>query len=174
MLALVQMAKTAAAARRLKQARVPFISVLTDPTTGGVYASFAVTGDIILAEPDALIGFAGPRVIAAVAPGDAAHAEGRPDRRILLEHGWVDAIVERPRLRNVWRRSCSYPSCPGATSRGTPTRPSAASACCTHGLGRRAAGAPPERPTALDYIQRMLPQFVELHGDRQSTATIRR
>ena len=99
MLSLVQMAKTAAAAMRLHRAGVPLISVLTDPTTGGVYASFASQGDIILAEPRALIGFAGPRVIEQITgqprPADAQTAE------YLLEHGQIDGVVDRTRLRNV-------------------------------------------------------------------------
>src|SRR5437879_6729038 len=98
MLSLVQMAKTTAAAVRLRQRGVPFISVLANPTTGGVYAGYASQGSIILAEPGALIGFAGPRVIEGVtgkpAPRDAQTAE------FLLQHGMVDAVVERARLRN--------------------------------------------------------------------------
>ena len=94
---LLQMAKTAAALAQLKQARLPFISVMTDPTTGGVSASLAMLGDLNLAEPRALIGFAGPRVI------QQTVRETRPDgfqrSEFLLEHGALDMIVDRRELR---------------------------------------------------------------------------
>ena len=96
-LSLMQMAKISAALARLDEARLPFISILTDPTTGGVTASFAMLGDVILAEPKALIGFAGPRVIEQTIrqklPKDFQRAE------FLLEHGMVDAVVDRRELR---------------------------------------------------------------------------
>ena len=99
---LMQMAKTAAALARLGRARVPFISVLTDPTTGGVTASFAGLGDVLIAEPGALIGFAGPRVIEQITkqklPADAQRAE------FLLEHGLVDLVVHRRDLRSTLAR----------------------------------------------------------------------
>ena len=103
MLALVQMAKTAAAATRLHAARVPFITVLTDPTTGGIYASFANQGDVILAEPGALIGFAGPRVIEQTT-GERA-PEGTHRAEFLLEHGMLDAVVPRHELRDYLIRA---------------------------------------------------------------------
>jgi acetyl-CoA carboxylase carboxyl transferase subunit beta len=94
---LMQMAKTAAAVARLGSAGVPYISLLTDPTTGGVTASFASLGDIIIAEPGALVGFAGPRVIEQITkqklPPGAQSAE------FLLEHGMVDMVVPRRLLR---------------------------------------------------------------------------
>jgi acetyl-CoA carboxylase carboxyl transferase subunit beta len=97
-LSLMQMAKISAALAALDEARLPFISVLTDPTTGGVTASFAMLGDIILAEPKALIGFAGPRVIEQTIrqklPKDFQRSE------FLLDHGMIDAIVDRRELRN--------------------------------------------------------------------------
>jgi acetyl-CoA carboxylase beta subunit len=90
-LALMQLAKTCAALGRLADAGVPFISVMTDPTTGGVYASFAALGDVNLAEPNALIGFAGARVAAGTI------AEELPDgfqrAEFLFEHGFVDQVV---------------------------------------------------------------------------------
>ena len=96
-LSLMQMAKISAALAELDQARLPFISILTDPTTGGVTASFAMLGDMILAEPKALIGFAGPRVIEQTIrqklPKDFQRSE------FLLDHGMVDAIVDRRELR---------------------------------------------------------------------------
>ena len=97
-LSLMQMAKIAAALAELDEAQLPFVSVLTDPTTGGVTASFATLGDIIIAEPKALIGFAGPRVIEQTIrqklPRDFQKSE------FLLEHGMVDAIVDRRELRD--------------------------------------------------------------------------
>jgi acetyl-CoA carboxylase carboxyl transferase subunit beta len=97
-LSLMQMAKIAAALAELDEACLPFISVLTDPTTGGVTASFATLGDIVIAEPKALIGFAGPRVIEQTIrqklPKDFQKSE------FLLEHGMVDAIVDRRELRD--------------------------------------------------------------------------
>ena len=97
LLSLMQMAKTSAALTKLSQAGLPFISILTDPTMGGVSASFAMLGDIIIAEPNALIGFAGPRVI------EQTVRETLPDgfqrAEFLLEHGAIDMIVDRRELR---------------------------------------------------------------------------
>lgn len=96
-LSLMQMAKTSAAVSKLKKAGLPFISILTDPTTGGVTASFAMLGDINIAEPKALIGFAGPRVIEQVIRQKLP--EGFQRAEYLLEHGMVDMIVPRPEMR---------------------------------------------------------------------------
>ncbi len=96
-LSLMQMAKTSAALARLSDAKVPFISVMTDPTTGGVAASFAMLGDIIISEPGALIGFAGPRVIEQTIKQKLP--EGFQRAEFLLEHGMVDMIVERTKLK---------------------------------------------------------------------------
>ncbi|GIV32683.1 MAG: acetyl-coenzyme A carboxylase carboxyl transferase subunit beta [Chitinophagales bacterium] len=96
---LMQMAKTAAQLTRLSDAGIPYISVLTDPTTGGVTASFAMLGDVILAEPGALIGFAGPRVIRETIKRDLP--EGFQRSEFLLEHGFIDKIVERKNLRQM-------------------------------------------------------------------------
>jgi acetyl-CoA carboxylase carboxyl transferase subunit beta len=97
-LSLMQMAKISAALAALDEARLPFVSVLTDPTTGGVTASFAMLGDVIIAEPKALIGFAGPRVIEQTIrqklPKDFQKSE------FLLEHGMLDAIVDRREIRD--------------------------------------------------------------------------
>lgn len=97
-LSLMQMAKISAALAALDEARLPFISVLTDPTTGGVTASFAMLGDVIIAEPKALIGFAGPRVIEQTIrqklPKDFQKSE------FLLDHGMIDAIVDRREMRD--------------------------------------------------------------------------
>jgi acetyl-CoA carboxylase carboxyl transferase subunit beta len=105
-LSLMQMAKVAAALSRLDDARIPFISILTDPTTGGVTASYAMLGDLNIAEPGALIGFAGPRVIEQTIrqklPKGFQHAE------FLLEHGMIDAIVDRRDLRNYLISSLNF------------------------------------------------------------------
>jgi len=105
-LSLMQMAKISAALATLDEARLPFISVLTDPTTGGVTASFAMLGDVIIAEPKALIGFAGPRVIEQTIrqklPKDFQKSE------FLLDHGMIDAIVDRRELRDYLARLLNF------------------------------------------------------------------
>ena len=98
-ISLMQMAKTAAAVKRLNEAGLLYISILTDPTTGGVTASFASLGDIILAEPKALIGFAGPRVIEQTIRQKLP--EGFQSSEFLLEHGFIDKIVERKDMKSV-------------------------------------------------------------------------
>ena len=102
---LMQMAKTSAAVERLRQAKIPFISVLTHPTTGGVSASFAMLGDVILAEPRALIGFAGPKVIEQTVRETLP--EGFQRSEFLLEHGAIDRIVDRRQLREEIASMCS-------------------------------------------------------------------
>ncbi|MBN1479155.1 acetyl-CoA carboxylase carboxyltransferase subunit beta [candidate division KSB1 bacterium] len=94
---LMQMAKTSARLALLADAKLPFISILTHPTTGGVTASFAMLGDVILAEPNALIGFAGPRVIKQTIGQDLP--DGFQRSEFLLEHGFIDAIVTRKELK---------------------------------------------------------------------------
>ena len=96
-LSLMQMAKISAALARLDRARLPYISVLTDPTTGGVTASFAMLGDVNIAEPKALIGFAGPRVIEQTIRQKLP--EGFQRSEFLLEHGMIDAIVDRREMK---------------------------------------------------------------------------
>jgi len=97
-LSLMQMAKTSAALQRLAEKQLPYISVLSDPTTGGVSASFAFLGDVIIAEPDALIGFAGPRVIEQTIRQKLP--EGFQRSEFLLENGLIDQVVHRKELRN--------------------------------------------------------------------------
>jgi len=96
---LMQMAKTAGKLARLAEAKVPYISVLTDPTTGGTTASYAMLGDVHIAEPQALIGFAGPRVIKQTIGKDLP--EGFQRSEFLLEHGFVDIVVSRKDLKNT-------------------------------------------------------------------------
>jgi len=105
-LSLMQMAKTSAALARLSDARVPYISVLTDPTTGGVAASFAMLGDVIISEPGALVGFAGPRVIEQTI--NQKLPDGFQRAEFLLEHGMVDMIVERSRLKATLTQILRY------------------------------------------------------------------
>jgi acetyl-CoA carboxylase carboxyl transferase subunit beta len=103
---LMQMAKISSALARLDEARVPYISVLTDPTTGGVTASYAMLGDLNIAEPGALIGFAGPRVI------EQTIRQKLPDgfqrSEFLLEHGMLDAVVHRKEMRNYISRALNW------------------------------------------------------------------
>ena len=106
-LSLMQMAKTCAALARLRdEAKMPYISVLTDPTTGGVAASFAMLGDVIIAEPHALIGFAGPRVIRETIRQELP--EGFQTSEYLLAHGLVDLIVKRADLKDTLARLCRH------------------------------------------------------------------
>ncbi len=97
-LSLMQMAKTAGAISRLNDAKIPYISVLTNPTTGGVMASFASLGDIIIAEPGALIGFAGPRVIKETTHQDLP--PGFQTSEFLMEHGLIDQVVDRLKMKD--------------------------------------------------------------------------
>jgi acetyl-CoA carboxylase carboxyl transferase subunit beta len=96
-ISLMQLAKVSAALARLDEVRLPFISVLTDPTTGGVTASYAMLGDINIAEPGALIGFAGPRVIEQTMRQKLP--KGFQTSEFLLEHGFLDAVVHRKDLK---------------------------------------------------------------------------
>ena len=101
-LSLMQMGKVSAALARLSAARIPYVSVLTDPTTGGVTASFAMLGDVNVAEPKALIGFAGPRVIEQTIRQTLP--EGFQRSEFLQDHGFVDLVVPRPELRATLAR----------------------------------------------------------------------
>jgi acetyl-CoA carboxylase carboxyl transferase subunit beta len=102
----MQMAKISAALAHLDEARVPYLSLLTDPTTGGVTASFAMLGDLNIAEPGALIGFAGPRVIEQTIRQKLPAGFQRSE--FLLEHGMLDAIVPRPELKAFLARSLRF------------------------------------------------------------------
>ena len=99
MLSLMQMAKTSAALGKMSRAGLPYISILTDPTTGGVTASFAMLGDVIIAEPGALIGFAGPRVIEQTI--NQSLPDGFQRAEFLLQHGMVDMVVHRRELKSA-------------------------------------------------------------------------
>ncbi len=105
-LSLMQMAKTSGALARHSDARLPYISVLTHPTTGGVTASFATLGDIILAEPKCMIGFAGPRVVKETTHSDLP--PGFQTAEFMMEHGLVDLIVQRPEMRAMLSKLLKY------------------------------------------------------------------
>lgn len=106
MLSLMQMAKVSAALALLDEARLPFISVLTDPTTGGVTASFAMLGDVIIAEPKAQIGFAGPRVIEQTIRQKLP--EGFQSAEFLLAHGMIDKVVDRREMRALFTKLLDF------------------------------------------------------------------
>jgi len=105
-ISLMQLAKISAALMRLDNARVPYISIMTDPTTGGVTASFAMLGDLNIAEPGALIGFAGPRVIEQTIRQKLP--AGFQTSEFLLEHGFLDAVVKRSEMKSYIARSLSF------------------------------------------------------------------
>ena len=175
MISLMQMAKTSAALKKHHEAGQLFISFLTDPTMGGVSASFAMLGDIILAEPKALIGFAGPRVIAQTI--GTKLPEGFQSAEFLLEHGFIDAIVERADQRGVLKKilrahTCGFKKVKKMEEVGDNTKivdhkqpkvKQPKSAWDSVVLSRRA-----DRPTAKDYIDKLFGFFMELHGDRLS------
>ena len=103
---LMQMAKTSAKLTLLAEAKLPYVSILTDPTTGGVTASFAMLGDINIAEPGALIGFAGPRVVKETIGKDLP--EGFQTSEFVLEHGFLDFIVHRHKLKEKLAESFDF------------------------------------------------------------------
>ena len=105
-ISLMQLGKISAALARLDEARVPFISLLTDPTTGGVTASFAMLGDLNIAEPGAQIGFAGPRVIEQTIRQKLP--EGFQTSEFLMQHGFLDAVVKRPELRTYLAKALNF------------------------------------------------------------------
>ena len=171
---LMQMAKTAAALKKHSEAGGLYISVLTDPTTGGVTASFAMLGDIILAEPGALIGFAGPRVIEQTI-GEKL-PKGFQRAEFLLEHGFIDAIVERQDLRQTLGHILHIHSRTGKgkvsaqkTASGTQLQERKGHRNLAYGKtawDRVQISRKKGRPTAEDYIHSLFTDFMELHGDR--------
>ena len=165
MLSLMQMAKTAAAAKRLHSQRLPHIAVLTNPTSGEVYASFANLGDVILAEPKALIGFASLRVVEQTSGKPLPEGSHTAEDHLL--HGMVDQVIDRTRLRQLLSILLDLLS---SRYRLTITRKGKPSPVPEHPeeqawhtvqLARHK-----KRPTALDYISRITSSFVELRGDR--------
>ena len=176
-ISLMQMAKTSAALQKHSEAGLLYLPVLTDPTTGGVTASFAMLGDIILAEPGALIGFAGPRVIEQTIGQKLP--EGFQRAEFLVEHGMVDAIVERDELKRTLyemikshRISSTNPNFGSFTREPVKFRPSEIS---RERMVKAARKTPwqkvkearsLERPATLTYIDLIFDDFIELHGDR--------
>lgn len=175
---LMQMAKTSAAIRKHSEAGLFYLPVLTDPTTGGVTASFAMLGDVILAEPGALIGFAGPRVIAQTIGQKLP--EGFQRAEFLVEKGIIDGVVERQELKEtVWKLlkihqdSMQYIHY-GKTQNveNFPEIRSSRGKAGTDGKSELTAwerveiSRSKERPTTLSYVQQIFDEFLELHGDR--------
>ncbi len=117
-LSLMQMAKISAALARLDRARLPYISILTDPTTGGVTASFAMLGDVNIAEPKALIGFAGPRVIEQTIRQKLP--EGFQRSEFLLDHGMLDLVVDRRELKAAIARVLRFALAADGPARTVP------------------------------------------------------
>lgn len=165
---LMQMAKTSAALKRHSDAGQLYISVLTDPTTGGVTASFAMLGDIILAEPKALIGFAGPRVIEQTIGQKLPKGFQRSE--FLLDHGFVDRIVEREELKDVLAQILKMHQ-----KHGIDAAKDLAGKQNSEALhGREAMTAwervqlsrEKDRPVGTDYISALFDDFMEFHGDR--------
>lgn len=162
---LMQMAKTSAAAKRHSDKGLLYITVLTDPTTGGVTASFAMLGDIIIAEPGALVGFAGPRVIEQTIGQKLP--EGFQRAEFQLEHGFADAIVPRGEMKTYLSNILLLHENKGkfvyVGSQKAPSSP------CKEGLtpwDKVMISRGKNRPVAQDYIEAMFPDFVEFHGDR--------
>ena len=175
---LMQMAKTSAAIRKHSEAGLFYLPILTDPTTGGVTASFAMLGDVILAEPGALIGFAGPRVIAQTIGQKLP--EGFQRAEFLVEKGIIDGVVERQELKEtVWKLlkihqdSMKYIRY-GKTQNveNFPEIRSSRGKAGTDGKSELTAwerveiSRSKERPTTLSYVQQIFDEFLELHGDR--------
>lgn len=165
-ISLMQMAKTAAALKRHSDAGLLYVSVLTNPTTGGVTASFAMLGDLILAEPGALIGFAGPRVIEQTIGQKLP--EGFQKAEFLLEHGFLDRIVERKDMKRVIAEILRLHQSKNislerkdAIREKQHTETSSLSAWEHVQLSRKK-----NRPTGRDYIEALFTDFIELHGDR--------
>lgn len=164
---LMQMAKTAAALKRHSDAGLLYVSVLTDPTTGGVTASFAMLGDVILAEPKALIGFAGPRVIEQTI-GEKL-PKGFQRSEFLLEHGFIDRIVERKEMRTVlgnilqMHHTAQNPVIQKPVQTVEKERQSVQE---KDAWERVTISRKNDRPVGQDYIRILFSDFLEFHGDR--------
>lgn len=164
---LMQMAKTAAALKRHSDAGLLYVSVLTDPTTGGVTASFAMLGDVILAEPKALIGFAGPRVIEQTI-GEKL-PKGFQRSEFLLEHGFIDRIVERKETRTVlgnilqMHHTAQNPVIQKPVQTVEKEQQSVQE---KDAWERVTISRKNDRPVGQDYIRTLFSDFLEFHGDR--------
>lgn len=169
MVSLMQMSKTVAALRRHSDEGNLYISVLTDPTTGGVTASFAMLGDIILAEPNALIGFAGPRVIEQTIGQKLPKGFQRSE--FLLEHGFIDGIAERGEMKELLGKLLRlHKACPKETGE-IIAMPEEEKITVLHS-GKKTpwekvlASRAKDRPSGSVYIRSLFTDFVEMHGDR--------
>ena len=164
---LMQMAKTAAALKRHSDAGLLYVSVLTDPTTGGVTASFAMLGDVILAEPKALIGFAGPRVIEQTI-GEKL-PKGFQRSEFLLEHGFIDRIVERKEMRTVLANILQmHQNFKGSVTQSPiqTVEKERQSVQEKDAWERVTISRKNDRPVGQDYIRTLFSDFLEFHGDR--------
>ena len=164
---LMQMAKTAAALKRHSDAGLLYVSVLTDPTTGGVTASFAMLGDVILAEPKALIGFAGPRVIEQTI-GERL-PKGFQRSEFLLEHGFIDRIVERKEMRTVLANILQmHQNFKGSVTQSPiqTVEKERQSVQEKDAWERVTISRKNDRPVGQDYIRTLFSDFLEFHGDR--------
>ena len=164
---LMQMAKTAAALKRHSDAGLLYVSVLTDPTTGGVTASFAMLGDVILAEPKALIGFAGPRVIEQTI-GERL-PKGFQRSEFLLEHGFIDRIVERKEMRTVLANILQmHQNFKGSVTQSPiqTVEKERQSVQEKDAWERVTISRKNDRPVGQDYIRILFSDFLEFHGDR--------
>lgn len=165
---LMQMAKTSAALKRHSDEGLLYISILTDPTMGGVTASFAMLGDVILAEPKALIGFAGPRVIEQTIGQKLPKGFQRSE--FLLEHGFLDGIVERPQMKEVLSRILKLHDnrCRKmpADVMGEAQLPEYKAVGAENAWDRVQISRMKDRPTGSDYIRVLFKDFIEFHGDR--------
>lgn len=170
-ISLMQMAKTSAAVRKHSDAGLFYLPILTDPTTGGVTASFAMLGDIILAEPGALIGFAGPRVIAQTIGQKLP--EGFQRAEFLVEKGIIDGVLERKDMKDTVARlleahsaerdyrKFTYPKEHEFRKTAAVHNPSTLDA-----WGRVLLSRSTDRPVCGDYVREIFDDFLELHGDR--------
>ena len=164
---LMQMAKTAAALKQHSDAGLLYVSVLTDPTTGGVTASFAMLGDVILAEPKALIGFAGPRVIEQTI-GEKL-PKGFQRSEFLLEHGFIDRIVERKEMRTVLANILQmHQNFKGSVTQSPiqTVEKERQSVQKKDAWERVTISRKNDRPVGQDYIRILFSDFLEFHGDR--------
>ena len=164
---LMQMAKTAAALKQHSDAGLLYVSVLTDPTTGGVTASFAMLGDVILAEPKALIGFAGPRVIEQTI-GEKL-PKGFQRSEFLLEHGFIDRIVERKEMRTVLANILQmHQNFKGSVTQSPiqAVEKERQSVQAKDAWERVTISRKNDRPVGQDYIRTLFSDFLEFHGDR--------
>lgn len=167
MVSLMQMAKTSAALKRFHDAGGLYITVLTDPTTGGVTASFAMLGDIILAEPNALIGFAGPRVIEQTIGQKLPKGFQRSE--FLLEHGFVDAIVSREQMKETLAKIIRLHQPGTLIKKEKEAYRKEHKLASQEPLGawdRVLVSRKMERPVGDDYIHALFEDFIEFHGDR--------